>query len=143
MDDDLPINDRITLPGYELWFTASRASGPGGQHVNTSSTRVTLHWSVDNSAVLTTAQKARVRAKLANRINSEGVLQVSSEAGRSQHDNKEAARARLAELVAEALVVQKRRLRTRPTLGSQRRRVESKKQRGEVKKMRKKPRPPE
>ncbi len=141
MEVDLPVREDLVIPGWEMWFTASRASGPGGQHVNTSSTRVTLHWRLSDTTALDTVQRERVLRRLANRVNADGVLQVSSEQGRSQLENKQAARARLAELVAAALMVPKRRRPTRPTKGSQQRRITAKKERAEVKKQRQKPPP--
>jgi ribosome-associated protein len=134
--DDLHVRDDLVIPGWELWFTAARSSGPGGQHVNTSSTAVTLHWSVAGSSVLRDHQRALLLRKLGNRINRDGVLMVDGRDARSQHRNLEAARARLAELVAGALLRPKRRVATKPTRGSQRRRVDAKKQRGALKKLR-------
>lgn len=131
--DDLEVNDRITIPGWELWFTASRSSGPGGQHANKSSTRVTLHWSLASTTALTEVQRNRVRLRLARRLDEAGVLQVSAEDERSQLRNKELARERLAALVRGALVLPKHRHKTRPTRGSVRRRLNDKKQRSQLK----------
>lgn len=138
MEADLPIpaRDGLIIPGWELWFTASRAGGPGGQHVNTSSSRVTLWWNLAGTTVLDEAQRARVQRRLASRINAEGILQVSAEDERSQLANREAARSRLAALVGEALHVQKARRPTRPSRGSQERRMTAKKQRGDLKRQR-------
>lgn len=134
--DDLVINEHITIPGWELWFTTSRASGPGGQHVNKTNSRVTLHWTIGHTTALDDPQRARVMRRLANRIDGEGVLQLSVEEGRSQLQNKATAYARLATLVREALVVQARRVATRPSAGSTRRRLEAKSLRGLVKQQR-------
>ncbi|MCK6570211.1 aminoacyl-tRNA hydrolase [Myxococcota bacterium] len=136
MEADLPVDETVTIPGWELWFTASRAGGPGGQHVNTASTRVTLWWNLTGTTALDEARRARVQRRLATRINAEGVLQVSAEGERSQLANREAARARLAELVAAALVVPKARHATRPTRGSKERRLTAKKARGDLKRQR-------
>ena len=124
------------IPGWELWFVASRAGGPGGQHVNTSSTRVTLMWNLCGTTALDEGQRARVQRRLATRVNSEGVLQISAEDERSQSANRDAARERLAALVSQALEVPKARRPTRPTRGSQERRLTAKKQRGDVKRQR-------
>ena len=131
--EDLVINARVTIPAWELWFTASRSSGPGGQHANKASTRVTLFWCVARSSALTPAQRHRVLNRLGHRLDEEGTLQVSAEDERSQIRNKTLARERLAALVAGALEVPKHRRKTRPTRGSQRRRVDEKKKRGAIK----------
>lgn len=139
MDEPLTIREGVIIPGWELWFTASRSGGPGGQHVNTSSTRVTLHWAVATTTALDERQRARVVRRLANRINADGVLQINGDGQRSQHQNVEEARRRLAELVDQALEVPKRRIATRPSRASKVRRLEAKKQRGELKRQRKDP----
>lgn len=121
------------IPDSELTERFSRASGPGGQGVNTADSRVELRWSPAASAVLTEAQRARVIAALAGRMVDGDVAIVASE-HRSQRQNRLAARERLAALVAAALVPPPpARRATRPTRGSQERRVAAKKQRGEVK----------
>ncbi len=125
--EDLQVKERITIPGWELWFTASRSGGPGGQHANKTNSRVTLHWRVESTTALTAAQRARVMARLATRIDDEGVLQISAEDERSQHRNRELARERLAALVRDALHVATRRRPTQPTRGSRERRLQAKK----------------
>lgn len=124
--EDLVINDQLTLPAYELWYTASRAGGPGGQHVNTTSSRVTLHWCPQRSGVLTDEQKQRIGSKLASRINLEGVLQLHVDTHRSQLRNREEAGARLVELIREALHRPRTRKPTRPSRGSVERRLTEK-----------------
>jgi ribosome-associated protein len=136
MEEDLPVTDRITIPGSELSFSASRSGGPGGQHVNKTSTRVTLQWDVSATGALDDAQRSRVLERLAGRTGKDGVLQVSAEDERSQHRNRQVARTRLAALVEQALRVPRRRIPTRPTRASRRRRVEQKKRRGAIKKLR-------
>jgi ribosome-associated protein len=139
MADDttvLQINDSLWIPRAELTYRATRSGGPGGQHVNTSSSRVELAWDVGASPSLTDEQRARIQEKLANRINSEGVLLMSSSEQRSQHQNRESVTARFAELVAQALVIPKKRIRTRPSRASREARLDEKKKRSEVKKMR-------
>jgi ribosome-associated protein len=132
----LEVTDRVAIPRWELEYRASRAGGAGGQHVNTSSTRIELLWNVARSTALDDEQRARVAAKLATRIDGEGWLRVVSSARRSQQQNREAADARLAELVRGALFVQKRRRPTRPTRASHEERIRDKKKRGETKRMR-------
>jgi ribosome-associated protein len=135
-EGDLEVNDRLTIPRAEIDFRASRSGGPGGQHANTSSTRVEVLWNVAESAVLDEKQRARILKRLENRINAEGVLQVASSEQRSQLQNRESAEARLAELVAQALRTRKRRKPTRPTRASKERRLKEKKHRGKIKEKR-------
>lgn len=135
-DTVLQINDSLWIPRAELTYRATRSGGPGGQHVNTSSSRVELAWDVGASPSLTDEQRARIQEKLANRINSEGVLLMSSSEQRSQHQNRESVTARFAELVAQALVIRKKRIRTRPSRASKEARLDEKKKRSGVKKMR-------
>jgi ribosome-associated protein len=132
----LNINDDLFLPRAELSYRASRSGGPGGQHVNTSSTRVEVVWNVAQSPSLTEAQRALVQEKLANRINAEGELLIAEGGSRSQHQNKEAVTERLAELLREALFVPKPRKRTKRPRSSHERRLKQKKQRSEVKRLR-------
>ena len=123
----------VIIPENEFTITFARSSGAGGQNVNKTSTKVIIHWLVGKSAVLSDEEKMRVREKLVNKINNEDELVVMSEEERSQPQNREIAIARLNELVTEALHVPKKRHATRPTRGSKLRRIESKKQRSEIK----------
>jgi len=100
---DLPIHGGPVIPAAELTWSVSRASGPGGQHVNKTSTRITLEWSIRDSAVLDAGQRARLLEKLASRITNDGVLQVHADDNRSQLRNREIAAERLIALVANAL----------------------------------------
>ncbi len=140
MEEDLTITDALVIPGAELGFTASRASGPGGQHVNKTSSRVTLQWDVAGSSVLSARQRAMLDERLASRLTRDGVLQVHAEGSRSQHRNREVARERLAELVARALHTDPPRRPTRTPKGVHRRRIANKRRRGETKRLRKAPR---
>lgn len=133
------IDNSHRIPDHELQMQASRSSGPGGQGVNTTDSQVELRWYVDASGAFTRQEKQRIRARLGNRITKDGVLIIRSSEQRSQHRNREDARERLATLLADALKVQKRRRRTRPTRGSQRRRLAAKRQRGETKRLRQSP----
>jgi ribosome-associated protein len=132
----LSVTDDLFIPRAELTYRASRSGGPGGQHVNTSSTRVELVWDVAGSPSLTEAQRALIQEKLANRINAEGELQLVGGESRSQHQNKEAVTERFAELLREALHVPKPRRKTRPPRAAKEERLQSKKRRSETKKMR-------
>lgn len=139
MIDDIAIPGGPTIPATELSWSASRSSGPGGQNVNKTSTRVTLEWSIAQSAVLDEAQRARLLDKLAGRINNEGVLQVHAEDARSQLRNRELAAVRLAELVEIALRRPKARRPTLPSRGAKERRLKAKKVRSDTKSTRKSP----
>ncbi|HEU0298811.1 MAG TPA: alternative ribosome rescue aminoacyl-tRNA hydrolase ArfB [Longimicrobium sp.] len=132
----LQINDSLWIPRAELTYRATRSGGPGGQHVNTSSSRVELAWDVGASPSLTDEQRALIRTKLANRINSEGVLLLTGSESRSQHQNREAVTARFVELLAQALVVPKKRKKTKPSRAAKEARLQEKKQRSATKKMR-------
>lgn len=130
---DIPVNPHLTIPPAELAFRFSRSGGPGGQHVNTSSTRVELIWDVVNSPTLSDTQRARVLAHLAGRIDGEGVLHLTVEETRSQLENRERAEARLGELVAAALRPRKTRRPTKPSAAAKERRLAAKRRRAEVK----------
>lgn len=132
----LAINDALWIPRAELAYRATRSGGPGGQHVNTSSTRVELAWDVAGSPSLSDAQRALIREKLANRISGEGVLQLSASEHRSQHQNREAVTERFVELVRQALVVPKKRKKTRPSKAAREARLHAKRHRSEIKRRR-------
>ena len=129
--DDLAINEQVTIPLAELDFRFSRSGGPGGQHVNTSATQVELLFDVARSPSLTDSQRARVSEALHTRMDSEGVLHVTASSSRSQHQNRQEAINRLGSLLRNAL--RKRRLRkpTRPSRAAKRRRLEGKKRHGQ------------
>jgi ribosome-associated protein len=129
----LRITDQISLADWELSETFTRASGPGGQNVNKVSTAVELRFEAERSPHLLPAVKARLRRLAGRRWTAEGAIVIRAEDTRSQARNREIARERLAELVRAALVAPRRRVATRPTLGSQRRRLAAKTRRGDVK----------
>ena len=133
------INRNLAVDEGELDVTFSRSGGPGGQHANTSSTKVELRWDVGRSTSLSDAQKALVRDRLANRISSDDVLVLQSSEYRSQTRNREAVVARFANLLAEALRVQASRRPTKPTRAARRRRLEAKRKRAETKSLRRTP----
>jgi ribosome-associated protein len=126
----------FTVPMSELTYRASRASGPGGQHVNKSATRVEVIWDVGASPSLTESERARLFRKLATRIDARGCLAVAADERRSQLLNRDAATARLNALVAKALEMPKPRKKTRPTKASREKRLQEKKRRAEVKRSR-------
>ena len=135
-DGVLEVSEAVAIPRAELEYRASRAGGAGGQHVNTSSTRIELLWNVRTTSALDEAARHRVTTKLASRLDGDGWIRVVSSARRSQGQNREAAEARLAELVRAALVVPKRRKPTKPSRGAKEARLSEKKKRGDTKRQR-------
>lgn len=133
---DLEVRPGLVIPAGELRESASRSGGPGGQHVNKANTRVTLRWSVAESACLDEAMRGRLRRRLGDRLTRAGELVVHAQRHRSRERNRELARERLAELVRAALATRARRVATRPTRSSRRRRLEDKRRRGSLKRSR-------
>lgn len=136
--EDLVVSPQLTIPRAELQVRASRSGGPGGQHVNTSSTRIELLWDLTHSTAVTEEVRARLLAKLVTRLDSEGMVRVVASDRRSQAQNREAAEERLASMVRQALVVPKKRRPTRPTKASREERLARKRKRGERKRERRK-----
>lgn len=136
------INKRLSIPRSELDFQASRSGGPGGQHANTTASRIQLRWNVEESDSLTDRRRQLIRSRLGNRIDSNGTLQITVDTHRSQHRNREEAVERFAELVRDALRPRKKRKKTRRTRASNERRLKKKKRRGRKKELRKKPKIP-
>jgi ribosome-associated protein len=136
MADDLRVNSWLVIPGGELRTRFSRSSGPGGQSVNTTDSRVELSFDVGRSPSLPPRARDRALQRLAGRL-ADGVLTVSAENERSQLMNREAARARLASLLREAVAPPPPpRVATRPTRGARERRLEGKRRRAQVKRNR-------
>lgn len=123
----LRVNGRILIPRDELETQASRAGGPGGQHVNTSSTRVEVRWNPLTSRVLGEDERERLRERLSSRLDADGTLRVTARDYRSQRRNRDAAEERLAELVRAALVIPKKRRPTRPGRAAREARLADKK----------------
>lgn len=136
----LEVSPALRVPLAELDFRASRSGGPGGQHVNTSSTRVEVWWDVAGSPSLSEEQRGRLLARLATRLDGSGRLRLVSSGSRSQLRNREEVTARLAEVVARALAVPKPRKRTRPSRAQKAARLESKRRRSATKRDRRAPR---
>ncbi|MCF8110251.1 MAG: aminoacyl-tRNA hydrolase [Desulfobacteraceae bacterium] len=132
------IKKGLEVPENELVFTASGAGGPGGQHVNKSSTRVTLWFDVKNSPSLSKKQKKLISEKLSTRINKAGVLHISARKHRSQAANREQAVEKFIQLLGEALKQPPERKRTRPPQRAKKIRLEEKKRRARKKQLRSK-----
>ena len=125
-----------SIPEEEIVFAASRAGGPGGQHVNTSATRVELRFDVASSPSLDAAQRARILERLRARISGAGILRVVASKERSQRANRDAALARFVELLAGALAREAPRVPTRIPRAAKTRRVEAKRREGARKRLR-------
>jgi ribosome-associated protein len=137
------VTPEVAIPLAELEFRTSRASGPGGQGVNTTDSRVELRFDLAGSPSLPPAAKARALRRLGPRVDSRGVLRVVAQAQRSQLANRRAAVERFAELLAGALATPRARQPTRPTRAAASRRVETKRRRSATKRLRERPRRPE
>jgi|TARA_R110002072_G_scaffold52665_7_gene140130 ribosome-associated protein len=138
----LHITDNVAIQDWELSESFMRASGPGGQNVNKVSSAVELRFEAATSPSLTVPVKNRLRRLAGRRWTNEGALVIQCDETRSQARNREIARDRLKDLIQAALKPPKRRIATRPTLGSKKRRLKAKKTRGEIKALRGKVDPP-
>jgi ribosome-associated protein len=135
-EDALVVNERVSIPRSELLYRASRAGGPGGQHVNTSSTRIELLWDFARSRALDDAARARLAEKLAARLDAEGNVRIVASDRRSQQQNRAAAEERLVELVRRALTIPKVRKATKPSRAAKEKRLAEKRRRAERKRRR-------
>lgn len=134
MDDGLlEIDATLSIPLTELTYRASRSGGPGGQHVNTSSTRIEVVWDVGGSPSLDDAQRARLLERLATRLDKEGRLRLVSGGTRSQLQNRVDVTERLARIVADGLHVPRPRKRTKPPRASKAARLDAKRKRAGIK----------
>lgn len=132
----LRVSEAFSIPRGELDVRVSRASGAGGQHVNKTSSRVEIFWSIRLSRALSDDQRARLLERLASRLTTEGSIRVVASDLRSQSRNRDLAEERLAEMVRRALVVPKKRRPTRPTKASKEARLEGKKRQSHKKRER-------
>lgn len=135
--DVLVVNAHVRIPRTELEVRATRSGGPGGQHVNTSSTKIELRWQPRESVALSDAQRERLLTALATKLDSDGWLRLTASEYRSQLQNRDAAETRLVAMVKGALVVPKVRRATKPTKASKTKRLETKSLRSDVKQQRK------
>lgn len=138
MKNDVRVKNGIVIPDHEIEITASRSGGPGGQHVNKTSTRITVRWNVKTTSALTEEQKERVIQKLLAQLTIDGDLIIHSSASRSQDQNKKAALDRLAQEIRNALYVPKKRVATRASKSVKEARLQVKSHRSTIKKMRSK-----
>jgi ribosome-associated protein len=132
-DSHIPITSTVTLPLSELEFSYTTGSGPGGQHVNRSATRVSLLFDVTNSPSLDEATRARLLGHLENRLDSRGVLRITVHESRSQFRNKAIALQRFRAVLAEAMREEAERMPTKPSRTVRERRLSRKKQRSSIK----------
>jgi ribosome-associated protein len=132
----LVVTPELRIPRSELEYRASRSGGPGGQHVNTSSTRIEVWWDVAGSVALDEVQRERLLTRLATRLDGAGRLRLVSGATRSQLKNRAEVTERLAEVVARALHVPKPRKKTKPSRAAKAARLEAKRRRSSLKESR-------
>jgi len=137
----LVVTPQLSIPFSELDYSASRSGGPGGQHVNTSSTRIEVWWDVAGSPTLTPEQRAQLLERLRTKLDSTGRLRLVSSGSRSQLRNREDVTERLRSVVASALTVRKKRKPTRPSRASKAARLEAKRRRAMTKERRRAVRP--
>lgn len=130
------IKKDFVIPEHELTITTSRAGGPGGQHVNKTDSRVTIHWDLHKTTALTDLQKQRAFQKLKSQLNEEGMLMVSCGATRSQIQNRRLAMHQLIQKITKALHVPKKRIKTAVPGNIKQKRLNEKKNRSEIKKLR-------
>lgn len=135
----LRISDTVSLPAADLRVRAVRSSGPGGQNVNKVASKVELRFDLAGTRALADDVKARLAVLARGRLDAEGRILVTSEAERDQPKNLADARSKLAALVERALTPPRPRRKTRPTAGSRERRLDAKKRRSAVKRVRRQP----
>jgi ribosome-associated protein len=138
-DNSLDISPELRIPLSELSYRASRSGGPGGQHVNTSSTRIELWWDVAASPTLSSEQREILLQRLSPRLDSSGRLRLVSSGSRSQFRNREDVTERLQAVVAAALAPRKKRKRTKPSRAVKAARLDAKRRRATTKQRRRAP----
>ena len=134
--DAIRVTQTVVIPRSEVVVRATRSGGPGGQHVNTSSTRIEITWDVMRTRALSEEERSRVVARLGARISDEGTVRVVASDSRSQRQNRERAESRLSDLIRRALAVPKARKRTRVPRGAVEARLEDKRRLRERKRQR-------
>ncbi len=137
--DSITITNHLNIPLDELVFRFSRSGGPGGQHANRSETRVELLFDVGRSSSLTDTQRGQILTELSRLIDKEGMLHLTSDASRSQHQNREATIARFRVLLQGALRPRKKRRPTRPSRAAKARRMDEKRRQSAKKRDRRRP----
>jgi ribosome-associated protein len=127
------VNSRVSIPVSEFSFSASRSGKPGGQNVNKVNSKITLYFDYNASHYLNSREKRLIKARLKNRVNSENQLVIQCQENRTQNKNREGALSILADLLANALKVEKKRVKTRVPAGAKQKRLDNKKARGALK----------
>ena len=135
-DNNLTINKNLSIPLSELQFRFATSGGPGGQHANKSETRVILSFDVLNSPSLDEQTRRLLLEKLASRLDKNGVLQISVQDSRSQKQNRETAVSRFQTRIAQALIIPKKRRKTKPSRAAKEKRLIRKKQKSNLKRQR-------
>lgn len=138
MKENIVIQDDLIIPGHEIEISASRSGGPGGQHVNKTSSRITVRWNIAQSSALTAEQKERIIAALGSALTKESELIIHNSASRSQQQNKQHALELLAQKVKDALRVKKKRRKMKLSKTAKEARMQMKKKRSMVKQLRSK-----
>jgi ribosome-associated protein len=136
MPDDLTVDDQHRIPAEELELSASRSSGPGGQHVNTTDSRIQVRWDLRRSNAFSAEEKDRIGQRLASRLTQDGVLVLACDVHRSQRRNREEALARLAALLRQALHRPRPRKPTAVPHGAREQRLQQKRVRAQIKRAR-------
>jgi ribosome-associated protein len=129
---------KINIPEYELYFSYSRSSGPGGQNVNKVNSKATMFWDYNNSPSVSDYVKRRLKSMFTNFINEDGLIVIISQESRSQKMNADLCLEKLYDMISRASVVPKVRKKSKPTRSSVEKRLTTKKRDGEIKKNRKK-----